>query len=102
MIRPPPRSTHVPSSTLCRSGGVSGNYSFAYVDATLSITKALLTVTAHDKTREHRLANPNFTHTSTAYRLGHDESALTTAPGCSAPATQSSDVGSYTISCSGS
>src|SRR5204863_404962 len=39
----------------------SGNYSFTFVNGTLTVTKAVLTVTADDKSREYGDANPTFT-----------------------------------------
>src|SRR5207248_3099275 len=80
------------------SAGASGNYDFAYVKGHLTLTKALLTVTADDKAREYGDANPAFTHVTTGWKNGEGETDLTTAPSCTSLATAASPVpGPYDI-----
>jgi filamentous hemagglutinin family protein len=82
------------------SGGTAANYDFAYVPGTLTITRALLTVTADNATREYGLANPAFTGTVTGFRNGDDASVISGLTYGSV-ATIASDVGSYAITGSG-
>src|SRR5439155_1472647 len=84
------------------SGGAAGNYDFSYVTGHLTLTKAHLTVTADDQSREYGAANPAFTHVTTGFKNSEHESDLTTAPSCTSAASASSPVpGPYDITCSG-
>src|SRR5439155_1340533 len=84
------------------SGGASVSCDYGYVDGTLTLTKAHLTVTADDKSREYGNANPAFTHVTSGFKNGEHESDLTTAPSCTSAATATSPVpGPYAITCSG-
>src|SRR5205814_722285 len=69
----------------------------------LTVTKAPLTVTADNQSREYGDANPPLTFQSTGFKNGETSSALTTQPSCSTPATATSSVAGspYTITCSG-
>ncbi|MDM7955961.1 MBG domain-containing protein [Blastomonas sp.] len=82
------------------SGGAAANYDFAYTPGTLTITRALLTVTANDATREYGLANPGFTGSVTGLRNGNTASVISGLV-YGTPATAGSDVGSYVITGSG-
>ncbi|MEW6539982.1 MAG: MBG domain-containing protein, partial [Pseudomonadota bacterium] len=82
------------------SGGTATNYDFSYVPGTLTITKALLTVTADNATREYRLANPAFTGSVTGFRNG-DNASVITGLVFGSVATIASNVGSYAITGSG-
>ncbi|GGB52149.1 MBG domain-containing protein [Blastomonas aquatica] len=86
--------------TITGSGGAAANYDFSYVPGTLTITRAQLTVTADDATREYGLANPAFTSTITGLRNG-DTSAVVSGLVLSTPATIASGVGTYGIDVSG-
>jgi len=48
----------------------SGNYSFAFVDGSLAVTKAPLTVTADNANRAYGVADPAFTVTITGFVNG--------------------------------
>ena len=79
-----------------------GNYTIAYVKGTLTVTdKYVLTVTAYDKTRDYKKANPDFTFHISGYQDGDDPSVVTTLPTCSTTATIASLPGSYHITCTG-
>ena len=67
----------------------------------LSITKAPLTITADNKTRDYLDENPTFTTTITGFVGDETVSALTTQPSCTTTATASSPIGSYTITPTG-
>ena len=83
------------------SGGADVNYAFTYTGASLSVTKAPLTVTADNKSRTYGAANPALTATITGFVNGETlgTSGVTGAPSCSTPATSTSPAGSYAITC---
>ena len=75
------------------------NYDFIYVNSTngLTVTPALLTVTADDQNRAYGIANPTFTQTVSGFANGDTSAILTgTATGSSA-ANSTSTAGTYTI-----
>jgi hypothetical protein len=75
------------------------NYSFVMSNGTLTITKAVLTVKADDKSRNYGAANPTFTASYTGFKLGQDlvSSNVRGNPSYSTTATASSAVGNYPI-----
>ena len=86
----------------CTSGSLTaGNYTFTFpTTATLSVTKATLTVSADPKTRPRLQANPPLTATITGYVGGDVAPAdVTGAPSCTTTAKANSAVGSYPITC---
>jgi gliding motility-associated-like protein len=82
------------------SGGVDNNYTFTYVNGTLTITKAPLTAKADDKSRSYGLANPAFTISYTGFVNGDTDSEIT-KPTAATVATPLSNVGTYPISLTG-
>src|SRR5439155_3617256 len=75
---------------------------FAYVKGHLTLTKAHLTVTADDQSREYGAANPAFTHVTTGFKNGEGEGDVTTTSSCFSAAMATSPVpGPYDITCSG-
>ncbi len=74
---------------------LSDNYAFTYVNGTLTVDKAALTVTVNDAARTYGAANPAFTATYSGFVLGQDASVL--GGGLTTAATQSSNVGAYAI-----
>ena len=85
---------------LIKKGSVT-NYNDTYVNGTLTITKAPLTVTVEDATREQYLDNPEFVITYTGWKVSDDESVLTKKPTATTTATKDSPVGTYAIVVSG-
>jgi Astacin (Peptidase family M12A)/Bacterial Ig-like domain (group 3)/MBG domain (YGX type)/Chitobiase/beta-hexosaminidase C-terminal domain len=74
------------------------NYSFTFVPGTLTISKAVLTVTAGNKTMVYGATLPVFTNTVTGFVNGDNaSSAFTGAPAFNTTATASSPVGNYSI-----
>lgn len=73
------------------------NYAFTFVDGTLTLTKANLTVTANDATRAYGAANPAFAATITGFKLGQTTSVLSGTPSFDTVAGPTSDVGDYPI-----
>ena len=83
------------------SKGSITNDNVTYVDGTLTITKAPLTITAKNYSREQGQANPNFEVTYSGFKNGENESVLTRMPTVSTTATASSPSGTYDIEVSG-
>ncbi|HWB13392.1 MAG TPA: MBG domain-containing protein [Pirellulales bacterium] len=75
----------------------AANYTFAFVDGTLTITPATLTVTADDKTMVSGATVPPLTDTITGFVNGDTSSAVSGTAGLSTTATSTSGVGSYPI-----
>jgi gliding motility-associated-like protein len=71
------------------------------VQATLTVEKAQLTVTADDKERDYLTGNPVLTYTFSGFVYNEDESVIDELPTASTEADQSSDVGEYDITISG-
>ncbi|KOF01761.1 hypothetical protein OB69_15550 [Roseivirga seohaensis subsp. aquiponti] len=82
------------------TGGVADNYSFILASGTLTINKAVLTVTADDKSKTYGEANPEFTISYTGFVNGDKESDIT-VPVASTTADETSDAGTYDITLSG-
>lgn len=95
------QNSNVGSYAITGAGGADTNYTFSYVDGTLTVNKAALTVTANNATREYGDANPSFTGAITGFKLSDNVSSLDTAPTYSSTASQNSNVGSYAISGAG-
>ncbi len=70
----------------------AANYSFTYVDGSLTVTPATLTVTADNETKTYGAANPTLTHTTTGFVNGETSAVVTTQPTCSTTATATSSV----------
>src|SRR5439155_23366560 len=86
----------------CTIGALtSHNYSFHFVNGTLHMARATLTVTANDQTRQYGDPNPAFDATITGFKNGENlgTSGVTGTAGCSSAAIASNPVGDYTISC---
>ena len=81
-------------------GSVSNN-NVTYVDGTMTITKAPLTITAKSYSREEGQENPAFDVTYSGFKNGETSSVLTKRPTCSTTATTSSSPGNYDITVSG-
>ena len=82
-------------------GGQAANYDLTTVDGTLTVTKALLKVTANDVTRNEGEANPVLTVSYEGFVNDEDETVLTVAPTATTTATVESEAGTYEITVSG-
>ncbi|WP_200962637.1 MBG domain-containing protein, partial [Terrabacter sp. Soil810] len=80
---------------------LNSNYNLSYVGANLTITKATLTVTADNKTREYGMPEPTFTATISGFKNSETlaTSGVTGAPSCSTNALYSTVTGTYAIMC---
>lgn len=81
--------------------GTVTNYNVSYVGGTLTVTKAPLTVSVGNYTREYGQENPEFTLTYGGSKNEEDESVLIKKPIATTDATKDSPVGEYTIRISG-
>jgi len=75
------------------------NYTLVFVNGTLTVTPATLTVVANSYSRSINKPNPNFGYTITGFVNGDNQwNATTGAPACcTTTATTSSPAGNYTI-----
>jgi gliding motility-associated-like protein len=80
--------------------GVTTNYTVTYTNGKLTINKAILTVTAEDKSKTYGSANPNLTVKYAGFVNGDTEASLTTAPKVNTTATSTSNAGVYDITLS--
>ncbi len=98
-------SSHVSGSpyTITASGAVDTDYTIGYVNGTLTVTKAPLTVTANNQTKVYGAALPSLTVSFTGFVNGDTSASLATQPSLSTTATAASHVvGSpYNITASG-
>lgn len=91
-------SENVGNYTLTPSGYVDPNYTISYINGSLEITPASLTLTADDKSRQYGADNPSFTYSESGYRLGHDATDVFSEIQLSSTAAITSSVGNYEIS----
>jgi M6 family metalloprotease-like protein len=77
------------------------NFNDSYVNGTLTITKAPLTVSVKDAERNTGEDNPVFELTYDGWKLNDSESVLTVKPVATTEATKDSPEGEYTIVVSG-
>ncbi len=76
----------------------NGNYTAApQVTQSVTVNKAVLTVTANNATRVYGAANPTFTASYTGFLHGDTQSVVSGSPSLTTTATTTSMVGSYTI-----
>ena len=83
-----------------KKGGVT-NYNDTYVNGTLTITKAPLTIKAGMYTRKQGEENPEFTLSYEGFKNGETEAVLTKQPTVTCNATKESAVGDYEVKVSG-
>uniref|UniRef100_UPI001BFC5EBE MBG domain-containing protein n=1 Tax=Echinicola shivajiensis TaxID=1035916 RepID=UPI001BFC5EBE len=81
------------------SGYISSNYTITYMDGSLDITPATLTVTADDQSKVYGSADPSLTVSYSAFVNGDDATALGGSLDVSRAAGE--DVGNYAITASG-
>ncbi len=84
------------------SGATNANYTFSYVSGTVTVTPALLTVTANNVSKAFGAAVPALTATISGYVNGQTAatSGVTGSPVCTTTATTTSAGGTYPITCS--
>ncbi len=87
-------------SIIVSAGSVTNN-NVTYVNGTLTITKAPLTIKADNFTKKQGQPLPTFTATYTGFKNGETEDVLTTKPTFNCEATATSALGTYDITVSG-
>ena len=88
-------------SVTCASAAAS-NYTFEYLPGTVTITKALVTVTAPSPTRAYGSAVGTLTPTYSGWVNGQNAGSLTTVPVCVTTYTASTNAGqTRSVTCSG-
>ena len=85
--------------TATKAGGT--NYEDTTAEIAVTVNKAVLTVTAEDKSKNYNEANPALTFVYSGFVNGEDENALTTTPAISTAADEDSNAGTYPIILSG-
>ena len=95
------KTSPVGTYTIKIAKGSVTNGNVTYVDGTLTITKAPLTVTAKDCSREQGQANPIFEVSYSGFKNNETEAVLNRKPTASTTATESSVPGQYVITVSG-
>jgi hypothetical protein len=77
------------------------NYALSFVNGTLTIGPAPLSITAHDATRQYGATNPVFTVTMQGFVNGQNATALAGTLSVTTSADQTNSVGTYAIVPSG-
>ena len=75
----------------------AANYNFNFVNGSLTVTQAVLTVTANSTNRNYGATNPVFTVSYTGFLNTDTASVLSGAPSLTTGATTNSPVGGYVI-----
>ena len=83
------------------SKGSVTNYNDTYVNGTLTITKAPLTIKAGTYTRKRGKENPDFTLTYQGFKNNETKDVLSTQPSVTTSATENSPIGTYAVIVSG-
>jgi uncharacterized repeat protein (TIGR01451 family) len=74
-----------------------GNYVVTTNNGTLTVSKAVLAITANNTNRLYGATNPVFTYTAVGFVNGDTASVVSGAPSLTTPAVTNSPVGSYPI-----
>ena len=86
---------------IAASGAAATNYSFSYLPGSLTVSTAVLTVTAHDAGRLYGATNSTFTVSYAGFQNSDTAANLTALPTVTTAATPASPVGTYQIAASG-
>jgi hypothetical protein len=85
----------------CSGPSSSTNYTITYQAGSLSVTPAVLTITADNTTKVLDAVNPAFTAKYSGLVNGDTLASLTGTLSCTSNASTTSPIGSYAITCSG-
>jgi subtilisin-like proprotein convertase family protein len=83
------------------SGGANANYAISYVNGTLTVNRASLTITANSQTKVYGAAVPTLTASYSGFVNGDTAASLTTPVSLTTTAAAASHVGTYAITPSG-
>lgn len=89
--------TDAGSYTIACSGGVDDNYQFNYVDGTLLVNKAALTITADDKSSQYSDPLETLTWTANGFVNGDNAGVISGSPSLSTTAASTSEPNTYGI-----
>jgi hypothetical protein len=92
-------ASYVGTYPITATGAVDSDYTIGYVNGTLTVTKATLTVTATDASKIYGDGNPSFTPSYSGFKNSETlaTSGVTGDPSLTTTAVATSPVGSYTI-----
>jgi gliding motility-associated-like protein len=90
-------SSNTGTYTITTNEGADNNYNFISVDGSLAVTKAMLTITAADKSRKYGEANPALTCAYSGLKNNDDESVLDILPDMTTSAVGTTPPGSIPI-----
>lgn len=90
----------VGSYAIVPSGIGTTSYTITYVNGSMTVTRAALTITADDKSRSLNTANPTLTASFAGFVNGDTAASLATPVSLSTTATTASPVGTYPITAS--
>jgi hypothetical protein len=96
-----PVGTYPIAPTLSDPTNKLGNYDVTINNGTLTVTEALLTITADNKTKLLNAPNPTFMASFSGFVSGDDPSSLSGQLSCTTTATTNSPIGTYSITCTG-
>ncbi len=94
-------SANVGTYPILISGGVNNNYIFSYISGIMTVNKAVLIITADNKTKAYGSQNPAFSITCSGFLNNEDISVIDILPVSSTLANNSSIPGVYTITLTG-
>jgi hypothetical protein len=92
---------HAGTFALAASGQTSSNYAITYVDGTMTISKASLTITADNQSKVYGAAVPSLSASYSGFVNGDDASSLAHSVLLGTMATSASNAGIYAITASG-
>ena len=95
------KTSPVGTYTIKIEKGSVTNDNVTYVDGTLTITKAPLTISAGTYTKKQGEDNPEFTLTYNGFKNNETEAVLTKKPTATTTATKESAPGEYPVTVSG-
>src|ERR671935_71597 len=94
-------ASHVGNYAVTPSGLTSNDYDISFHAGTLSVTPALLTITASSGSSVYGSAPGPVTASYSGFQNNDTAASLSTQPTCTTTATAQSHVGSYATSCAG-
>ena len=89
--------TNVGTYTIVPFGAISSTFRLSYVNGTLTVTPATLTITANPASKVYGTPNPTFTSQTSGFVNGDTASSIVSGLTLTTPATFGSGAGSYAI-----
>ena len=95
------RQRRTGTHTITASGGTAANYAITYVNGTLTVYQANLTVTADDQSKVYGATDPTLTYTASGTLFYSDTYAVITGVSLSTTTSAAATAGTHTITASG-